>query len=457
MGRQCRIEANKNKPRANGYAISRNLNPNLISIESCKPLGRETRKHSPQQLGKLAASLERFGFVLPILLDAKLRVVAGWGLVLAARKLGLSEVPAVCVTDLPESELRLLRLALNRISDDASWDREELTLEFAEILELAPQIELEASGFEMAEIDILLDGNGIDEEDDLPPVDAAAPPVTRVGDLWVLADHLVYCGNALHAEAYSRVLGTDKADMVFADPPYNVPIAGHASGLGTTKHADFAMASGELSSAEFQSFLRTSFGHAAGHSISGAIHFICMDWRHMRELLVAGEEVYGDNLLNLCVWNKTNAGMGSLYRSKHELISIFKVGKGPHINNIALGRYGRHRTNVWDYVSQNALNGTSKSKLALHPTAKPVAMIADAMRDCSNRGGRILDPFGGAGTTLIAAERTSRRARVIELDPKFVDIAIERWQRLTGGTAVHAETGQPFAQPGDIALHDNCE
>lgn len=457
MGRQCRIEANKNKPRANGYAISRNLNPNLISIESCKPLGRETRKHSPQQLGKLAASLERFGFVLPILLDAKLRVVAGWGLVLAARKLGLSEVPAVCVTDLPESELRLLRLALNRISDDASWDREELPLEFAEILELAPQIDLEVSGFEMAEIDILLDGNGIDEEDDLPPVDAAVPPVTRVGDLWVLADHLVHCGDALHAEAYSRVLGTDKADMVFADPPYNVPIAGHASGLGTTKHADFAMASGELSSAEFQSFLRTSLGHAAGHSISGAIHFICMDWRHIRELFTVGVEVYGDNLLNLCVWNKTNAGMGSLYRSKHELISIFKVGKGPHINNIALGRYGRHRTNVWNYVSQNALNGTSKSKLALHPTVKPVAMIADAMRDCSNRGGRILDPFGGAGTTLIAAERTSRRARVIELDPKFVDIAIERWQRLTGGTAVHAETGQPFAQPGEIASHDNCE
>ena len=440
----------------NGFALARNLTPRLVPVEKCKPLGRETRNHSPQQLGKLAASLERFGFVLPILTDAKQRVVAGWGLVLAAKKLGLNAVPAVYVTDLPESDLRLLRLALNRISDDASWDREVLPLEFAEILELAPQIDLEASGFEMAEIDILLDGNGIDEEDCLPPIDAAVPPGTRVGDLWVLADHLVHCGDALHAEAYSRVLGTDRADMVFADPPYNVPIAGHASGLGTTKHADFAMASGELSADEYRSFLGTALGHAASCSSNGAIHYICTDWRHIPELLAAGAKVYGDPL-NVCVWNKSNAGMGSFYRSKHELIFVFKVGKGPHINNIALGRYGRHRTNVWDYVSQNALNGTSKSKLALHPTVKPVAMIADAMRDCSNRGGLILDPFGGAGTTLIAAERTSRRARVIELDPKFVDIAIERWQRLTGGTAVHAETGQPFAQPGNMVSRDNRE
>ena len=249
------------------------------------------------------------------------------------------------------------------------------------------------------------------------------------------------------------MLGTDKADMMFADPPYNVPIEGHVSGLGAVKHADFAMASGELSSAEFQAFLRTSLGHAASWSINGAIHFVCMDWRHQREILAAGDEVYSE-LKNLCVWNKSNAGMGSLYRSKHELIFVFKVGKGPHINNVALGRYGRHRSNVWDYVSQNALNGSAKSKLALHPTVKPVAMIADAIRDCSNRGGLILDPFGGAGTTLIAAERTGRRARVIELDPIFVDVSIERWQRLTGGTAIHADSGQPFARSGSVAAAD---
>jgi hypothetical protein len=241
MGRQCRIEANKNKPRASGYAISRNLNPNLISIESCKPLGRETRKHSPQQLGKLAASLERFGFVLPILLDAKLRVVAGWGLVLAARKLGLSEVPAVCVTDLPESELRLLRLALNRVTEEAVWDREALALEFSDVMELAPQIELEISGFETGEIDLLLHRDGLDQEDDVPPIGDAASPMTRPGDLWILGEHRLLCADALQSESYERLLGADAAAMMFTDPPYNVPVAGHVSGLGKVKHAEFAM------------------------------------------------------------------------------------------------------------------------------------------------------------------------------------------------------------------------
>jgi DNA modification methylase len=270
-------------------------------------------------------------------------------------------------------------------------------------------------------------------------------PVTRAGDLWILDKHRLFCGDALQAESYARVMGTEKADMMFADAPYNVPIAGHASGLGAVKHSNFAMASGELSAAEFEAFLKTSLGYAAHCSRNGAVHFVCGDWRHIPEMLAAGEAIYS-KLINLCIWNKSNAGMGSLYRSKHELIFVFKVGNGAHINNVALGRHGRHRTNVWDYVSQNALNGTSKSKLALHPTVKPVAMIADAIRDCSNRGGLILDPFGGVGTTLVAAERTGRRARVIELDPHYVDTSIERWQRLIGGVAMHADTGQPFTR-----------
>jgi DNA modification methylase len=297
----------------------------------------------------------------------------------------------------------------------------------------------------MGEIDVVLDGNGLDEEDELPAVDDQVAPVARAGDLWILGDHRLLCGNALDADSYDQLLGTDKADMMFADPPYNVPIAGHVSGLGATRHADFAMASGELSPAEFEGFLKTALGHAANRSVDGAIHYVCIDWRHQRELLAAGDQVYSE-LKALCVWNKSNAGMGSLYRSKHELIFVFKVGKGAHVNNIALGRYGRHRSNVWDYVGQNAMNGTGKGKLGLHPTVKPVAMIADAMRDCSNRGGLILDPFGGAGTTLIAAERTGRRARVIELDPLYVDVSIERWQHFTGGTAINADSGLPFAR-----------
>jgi DNA modification methylase len=430
----------------NGYALSRDLNPRLVSIADCKALGRETRRHPPGQVRKLAASLDRFGFVLPILIDPDRRVVAGWGLVLAARQLGLTEVPAVTLTELSEAELRTLRLALNRLSEDSAWDEKELTLEFSEILELSPQTDLEVSGFEMGEIDILLGDGGAGEEDALPLIDAFAPPVTRPGDLWICGQHRVFCGDALRSESFSQLLGGEAAGMLFTDPPYNVPIDGHASGLGTIKHADFAMGSGELSSTEFMAFLKTSLGHAARCSRDGAIHFVCMDWRHLKEVIVAGEKIYSE-LKNVCVWRKSNAGMGSLYRSQHELVLVFKVGTDAHVNNVGLGRHGRNRTNVWDYVSQNALNGTAKSKLALHPTVKPVALVADAIRDCSTRNSVILDPFAGAGTTLIAAERTGRRARLIEIDPRFVDAGIERWQRLTGGTALLADGGQPFRRP----------
>lgn len=437
---------------SNGCPLWRDLTAELIPIAGCKPLGRETRRHPPQQLRKLAASIERFGFVLPVLVDAECRVVAGWGLVLAARRLGLAEVPAISLTDLPEAELRMLRLALNRIADDCTWDRKALALEFSEVLDLAPQLDLEIGGFEMGEVDVFLHGDGRDQEDELPSIDAGTAPMTGVGDLWVCGEHRLLCGDALQAESYARVLGTERAQMLFTDPPYNVPIEGHVSGLGAVQHKDFANASGELSSPEFGTFLRSALGHAAIHSINGAVHYVCADWRHQRELVAVGDEVYGE-LLSLCVW-KTNAGMGPLYRSQHELVFVFKVGDGAHINNVALGRHGRHRSNVWDYVSQNTLNGTAESKIALQPTVKPVAMIADAMRDCSKRGGLILDPFGGAGTTLVAAEQTGRRARVIEIDPTFVDVSIERWQRLTGSTAHHADTGRPFT-PTDRKLPDN--
>ena len=249
------------------------------------------------------------------------------------------------------------------------------------------------------------------------------------------------------------VLGTDQAQMMFADPPYNVPVEGHVSGTGGGQTRRFCHGVGRALLGGVP-IISEDLAWPCGEPVDQRRHsFCCMDWRHQREIIAAGEEVYSE-LVNLCVWNKSNAGMGSLYRSKHELIFVFKVGTGAHINNVALGKYGRHRTNVWDYVSQNALNGTAKSKLALHPTVKPVAMIADAIRDCSNRGGLILDPFGGAGTTLIAAERTGRRARVIELDPTFVDVSIERWQRLTGGTAIHADSGQPFVRSGSIPVAD---
>jgi DNA modification methylase len=263
-------------------------------------------------------------------------------------------------------------------------------------------------------------------------------PATQQGDLWLLGEHRILCGDALVGESYARLLGDERAQMVFTDPPWNIPIAGHVSGLGAVKHDDFAMGCGEMSAAEFEAFLHTALGHAVTYSDDGSIHFVCMHWAKIRELLGSTADLYSETK-NLCVWSKTNAGMGSLYRSRHELVFVFKKGTAPHINNIELGRFGRNRSNVWEYDGQNVLNGTSKSKLSVHPTAKPVALVADAIRDCSHRNGVIFDCFGGSGTTLIAAEKTGRRARLIELDPRYVDVTIRRWQNVTGRTAVKAD------------------
>ena len=370
-------------------------------------------------------------------------MVAGWGLVLAARKMGLLQVPAVTIDDLDEAKLRLLRLALNRLGEELSWDFDTLTLEFADILEIDTDVDLQLSGFEMGEIDVAFARSAGDEEDDLQALEGIATPVTKLGDLWLLDNHRLLCGDALAPESYGRLLGEERAQMVFTDPPWNIAIAGNVSGLGAVKHEDFVMASGEMSATQFESFLRTSLGNSAAHSVDGSIHYVCMAWSKMRELLAATETIYSE-LKNLCVWCKPNGGMGSLYRSQHELFFVFKRGFAAHINNIELGRHGRNRSNLWTYPSQNVLNGTSKSKLVLHPTPKPVGLVADAIRDCSHRNGIILDPFGGAGSTLIAAERTGRRARLIELEPRFVDAAIRRWQAVTGKTAVNASTGSPF-------------
>jgi len=277
-------------------------------------------------------------------------------------------------------------------------------------------------------------GSAIDEEDALPIVNELDPPVTKLGDLWRLGDHRLLCADALRAESYERLMGRERAQMIFTDPPWNIAIEDNVSGLGAVKHKDFAMACGEMTPAEFEAFLKASLGHAAAHSEAGALHYVCMHWSKMKEMLAAADGVY-DDLINLCVWNKTNAGMGSLYRSKHELIFIYRKGKGGHVNNVALGRFGRHRSNVWDYPGQNIFNGTAKSKLKLHPTAKPVALVADAIRDASHRGGIIQDPFGGAGSTLIAAEKTGRKARLIELEPRYVDATVRRWEALTGRRA----------------------
>ena len=267
--------------------------------------------------------------------------------------------------------------------------------------------------------------------------------VTRPGDLWCLGDHRLLCGDARQATSYSRLMSDERARVVFADPPYNFKIDGHVCGTGSIKHREFAMATGEMTEEEFTNFLTQVSQHASGVSYDGALHFICMDWRHLAEITAAGKAAYSE-LKNVCVWNKDNGGIGSLYRSKHELIFVFKVGTARHVNNIELGRAGRYRTNVWDYAGVNTMRADRLQDLAMHPTVKPVALVADAIKDCSRRSDIVLDPFAGSGTTLIAAQKTGRRARVMEIDPLYVDVAIRRWQAFADQDAIHHETSRTF-------------
>ncbi|MEY9594033.1 DNA modification methylase [Bradyrhizobium yuanmingense] len=435
-------------PPTNGDALRHDLKAAPVRISDLKPpLGNQTRRHPKRQIDTLATSLGQYGQVLPILVDAMLRVVAGWAVVAAAAQIGLDYVLAITITDLSETQMRMLRLMLNRVTEEASWDVQAIRLELSELLTIDPNIDLQLTGFSTGELDIAI-SDSEDLEDEVPPPEAVTS-VTRPGDLWEVGEHRLVCADARRPESYARLMDGAQARMVFADSPYNVPIHGHASGLGRTKHREFAMAAGEMSKAEFEVFLTEICSRACEHAMDGSVHYFCMDWRGMGPLLNATGPIY-DEQLNLCVWNKPRPGMGSFYRSKHELVAVFRQGRAPHLNNIQLGRHGRNRSNVWDY--QNSWARSPKSKLSLHPTVKPVALVADAIRDCTNEHDIVLDPFGGAGTTLIAAERTRRRARLIEIDPAYVDVTIRRWQHLTGKVAVRGETGAPFGQTGATKL-----
>jgi len=419
----------------------------LVPIARLRPYAGNARTHSRRQIRKIAASIERFGFVNPVLIDQDNMIIAGHGRVVAAKLLGWTGVPTLRVEHLSEAEKRAYILADNRLAEEAGWDQEMLAIELQNLIEIDFTVEL--TGFDTAEVDRILDtraeADAPDQDlaDEVPPVPASGTAVTRPGDLWELGSHRLLCADATHAESYDQLMGDDRAAMIFTDPPYNVPIEGHVSGLGRVRHREFAMASGEMTPDQFRDFLETVFSHMATHSVDGAIHFICMDWRHMGETLTAGAAVYSE-LKNLCVWAKSNGGMGTFYRSRHELIFAYKNGTAPHINNFELGQTGRYRTNVWEYAGVNSFGRDRDSALAMHPTVKPVALIADAIRDCSRRRQLVLDPFAGSGTTLIAAEKTGRRARVLELDPLYCDTIIRRWQAFTGKRARHSGSGLTF-------------
>lgn len=405
-----------------------------------KPYEHNARKHSSKQISKIVESIKRFGFNNPILIDKNNTIIAGHGRWEAAKKLGLKEVPTICLDHLTPDEVRAYIIADNKLAELAGWDQDMLAIELQHLTSLDLDFDIEILGFDMGEVDFIIDGaaeNKLDSADEIIEPITDKPAITKRGDLWLLGEHRLYCGDSLKEESYASLMGRDIAQMVFTDPPYNVPIEGHVCGNGAIKHREFEMGIGEMTPAEFTQFLYKSMKLAKIYSSPGAIFFYCMDWRHVMEMLSAGKEADLE-LKNLCVWVKENGGMGSLYRSRHELIFVFKSGDSSHINNIQLGKHGRYRTNVWEYTSVNSLRQNRGQNLIMHPTVKPINLVADAIRDCSRRRGIILDPFAGSGTTLLAAEKTGRYARLIELDMHYCDIIVRRWEKMTGQKAVLA-------------------
>jgi DNA modification methylase len=424
----------------------------MVAIEVLRPDPKNARVHSDKQIKQLARSVEAFGFNSPLLLDAQNLVIAGHGRLLAVKRLGWSHVPAIRLQHLTPLQARAYALADNQLNHCSVWNEKLLAEHLKMLSEAELDFDLDAIGFDLPEIDLriqALDGLGEEEPESGTPLDDM-PVVTQLGDVWQLGPHRIVCGSALEAATYDALMQGQQAAITFTDPPFNVKIAGNVGGKGKIQHAEFVMASGEMSRAEFTTFLTQTLQGIKANSVPGALLYVCMDWRHLIELSTAGE-AQGLELKNLCVWTKNCGGMGSLYRSQHELIFVYKNGGGEaHVNNVQLGRFGRNRTNVWAYDGANSFSRKSEegNLLACHPTVKPVALVMDAILDASDRGSIVLDAFLGSGTTIIAAEKTGRVGYGIELDPKYVDTAVRRWQRLTGKKAIHADTGSTF---------DECE
>jgi DNA modification methylase len=442
--------------RAEAVPELRDLVVNNVSISSLKPHQQNARTHTKKQIRQIAESIRIFGWTNPALVNAEGRIIAGHGRVEAAKLLKLPAVPVLRIDDMSEAQIRAYIIADNKLAELAGWDEEVLAKELQLLTKLDLDFDIEVTGFEMGEIDVLIESQAKakpDPADNIPEIDEAKTPVSLLGDVWLLGPHRLACGDALSDASYRLLMLERHAQMIFVDPPYNLAVKDVLTTRGRTKHTEFVMAAGEMSSAEFTEFLACALGNHAAFSKPGSIHFVCMDWRHMSELQRAGEAVYSA-LKNLCIWKKTNAGMGSFYRSQHELVFVYQHGDGPTINNIQLGTYGRNRSNVWEYAGQNVPTSERLEALTMHPTVKPVRLVADAILDCSKRGGLILDGFVGSGTTIIAAEQTGRIACALELDPHYVDVAISRWEKLTGEAARHEGSRLTFADMARLRITD---
>ncbi len=426
----------------------------LLPIESIKFNPRNARTHSNKQIRKLAKSIETNGLGSGPLVDEDHVLIGGDARIKAFKLLGKTEIPVTILEGLTPIQKRSLALAENRIGLDAGWDRERLLLELSEI-----EIDLngtgisvsDATGFGHPEIDdIHLDfGESASAEADKICAEwVESTPVSSFGDLWQLDRSRLLCGDARSESDHRTLLGDELAAMACHDVPYNVKIAG-VVGRGRTRHNEFVMASGEMSREDYSAFLKAGLVNTKRFVRDGGVAFIFCDWRHVDQVIEAGREALGE-LINLICWVKSNPGMGSLYRSEHELIGVFKVGEGQIRNNVELGRHGRSRSNVWRYAGANQ-SVEGRLLLKNHPTPKPVALLADAMKDCTSRGEIVLDCFAGSGATLIAAEKVGRRAFAMEIEPRFVDVSIRRWQSVTGKDAIHVPSGRTFDECAELA------
>lgn len=428
----------------------------MVALADLKAHSRRTRTHDEKQITIMMGSFNQFGFVNPLLIDENNVVLAGDARWEAARRLGIAALPAVRIGHLSEAEKRGFKIADNRIAELAGWDLGELSIEFDELIEIG--FNMDAIGFDTPTIDLVLSqaadeaNNEPDPADDIPNVEPG-PAISRPGDIWYLGRHRVGCGSALDANFLDRLMGSDQAGMTLTDAPYNCAIDGFVGGLGKVKHREFAMASGEMTRLEFLAFLTTASENTSRHLADGGIHTGFMDWRQLGTYMDALEAV-GLTQINLCVWDKQTGGMGSLYRSQHELALVYKKGSAPHTNNVELGKHGRYRTNVWSHPGMSSFGKGRDEALSLHPTVKPVNLLVEAIKDVTHPGDVVLDTFLGSGSTLIAAEKSKRVCRGIELDPLYVDTIIRRFEAFTGLEAFHAETSKSFAEMAKLRAEE---
>lgn len=424
-----------------------------LSPEEISPYPDNPRVHPKQQLEMIEASIAAFDFNNPVLVTSEHVLIAGHGRLEAAKKLGLKHIPALVLAHLSKDEQRAYRIADNAIMLKGEWSLDLLAQELEFVSNVDFDIAPEALGFEMGEIDFLIDdarsgtSDPGDTEDEVAEPDRSAVPVSRLGDIWTIGPHLVICGDAQDRETYSLLLGDLRADAVISDMPWNVPYNGHIGGLGKVQHPPFVMAAGEMTREEFRTFTRNVLAQQSYFSRPGALSMQFIDWRSVADMIQVGEDIY-DALINLCVWVKPNGGMGSLWRSRHELVCVFRTKGEKHQNNVLLGKHGRNRTNVWEYAGANSFGAERMKNLSAHATCKPVAMIAEAIKDCTDRGDLVLDAFLGSGTTVMAAHDSGRVGAGIELDPHYVDVAVQRIAEKVGQEPVH-EDGRSFLNVRD--------